>query len=203
MAAESHLPDRLLLIWLGQALPEHTKLGVGSLCARPPADVVQIHRLRAGDQDGLLKSLSIIPVVKRSQAILHAIRGREQAQCAKGRSSLSRSDNALVADHQWACRELDHPPCLRMSEVSVALDKAESGKRISQLTPGKEAFLDEVQVVRDVLALRPDLHAGAAGQRDRHAGSRQGLADQRGQFLTLSWLIGFIAVYLYGGDASV
>src|SRR5690606_13039940 len=99
------------------------------------------------------------------EAVLHAIRGREKAERSGYRLSLRRPRYQLIAHHQWAGWKLNQILRVRVHEVAVFFLKSQLPQGIANTSSWDRAFLDEVEILRDVHAFRPDLHAGCPADR--------------------------------------
>src|SRR5690606_842902 len=70
-----------------------------------------------------------------------------------------------------------------MREIAMPLGESECGQQCANAPTRHRTFLDEVEIARNVAAIRPDRDAGTARERDRNARTREVLADMRGQLL--------------------
>src|SRR4051812_22507414 len=69
-----------------------------------------------------------------------------------------------------------------MASIAFVRLESDCGERVSNLTARYRAFFDEVKVVGDVLAIRPDRDASSARERCCDANILQRLTNQARQF---------------------
>ena len=115
--------------------------------------------LRTCDEQSLLQRLPVIPVEICREPILDAIGWREQAQHAGWGFARADLFDSLVADRQGPGREFDEYLGGGVNKMATFFGESQLPKTLAKLSAGYRAFLDKVEIVRDVFALRPDCYA--------------------------------------------
>ena len=125
---------------------EVTKFIGSAFSSAPGTQLLEIDSRPSGDDDGDMKTLTVVPVVEGRQAVATGVCGGQHQQTSVSRTALDRIHPIVGPYREGAAREFDVEPQVIMNVAVAGPDKSDRGKCGIKVGLRRRAGEDEIHV---------------------------------------------------------